>query len=69
MRRFGGVMGPMVTPFKADESLDMAGFGPTCALTCRPDSRRSGRGIHGEAALLGDDERRKLIETAGESSR
>ncbi len=25
-RRFSGVMGPMVTPFKADESLDIAGF-------------------------------------------
>ena len=25
-RRFGGVMGPMVTPFRADESVDLDGF-------------------------------------------
>jgi len=64
-RRFGGVMGPMVTPFKADESLDMAGF----EANVRADRAAGLEGVlvagsTGEAALLGDDERRVLIEAA-----
>ena len=64
-RRFGGVMGPMVTPFKADESLDIPGFEQNVR-------GHIAAGLHGvlvagstgEAALLGDDERRILTETA-----
>ena len=64
-RRFGGVMGPMVTPFKADESLDIPGFEHNVRA-------HIAAGLHGvlvggstgEAALLGDDERRTLTEVA-----
>jgi 4-hydroxy-2-oxoglutarate aldolase len=64
-RRFGGVMGPMVTPFKADESLDIPGFEQNVR-------GHLAAGLHGllvagstgEAALLGDDERRVLTESA-----
>lgn len=64
-RRFGGVMGPMVTPFKADESLDIPGFEHNVR-------GHIAAGLHGvlvagstgEAALLGDDERRTLTEAA-----
>ena len=64
-RRFGGVMGPMVTPFKSDESLDIPGFEQNVR-------GHIAAGLHGvlvagstgEAALLGDDERRILTETA-----
>ena len=64
-RRFSGVMGPMVTPFKADESLDIAGFEQNVR-------GHIAAGLHGllvagstgEAALLGDDERRTLTEAA-----
>jgi 4-hydroxy-2-oxoglutarate aldolase len=64
-RRFGGVMGPMVTPFKADESLDIPGFEQNVR-------GHLAAGLHGllvagstgEAALLGDDERRTLTEVA-----
>ena len=64
-RRFGGVMGPMVTPFKADESLDIPGFEQNVR-------GHIAAGLHGvlvagstgEAALLGDDERRILTEAA-----
>ncbi|HEX6314928.1 MAG TPA: dihydrodipicolinate synthase family protein [Gemmatimonadaceae bacterium] len=64
-RRFGGVMGPMVTPFKADESLDIPGFEHNVRA-------HMAAGLHGvlvagstgEAALLGDDERRTLTEVA-----
>lgn len=64
-RRFGGVMGPMVTPFKADESLDISGFEQNVR-------GHIAAGLHGvlvagstgEAALLGDDERRILTEAA-----
>ena len=64
-RRFGGVMGPMVTPFKADESLDMAGF--EANVRAHLAAGLEGvlvAGSTGEAALLGDDERRVLIEAA-----
>jgi 4-hydroxy-2-oxoglutarate aldolase len=58
-------MGPMVTPFHADESLDLAGFETNVRA-------HMAAGLHGvlvagstgEAALLGDDERRVLIEAA-----
>ena len=64
-RRFGGVMGPMVTPFKADESLDIPGFEQNIR-------GHMAAGLHGvlvagstgEAALLSDDERRTLTEVA-----
>lgn len=64
-RRFGGVMGPMVTPFKADESLDIPGFEQNVR-------GHLAAGLHGllvagstgEAALLGDDERQVLTESA-----
>src|SRR6188474_107723 len=64
-RRFGGVMGPMVTPFKADESLDIPGFEQNVR-------GHIAAGLHGvlvagstgEAALLGDDERRILTDVA-----
>ena len=64
-RRFSGVMGPMVTPFKADESLDIPGFEQNIR-------GHLAAGLHGllvagstgEAALLGDDERRVLSESA-----
>ena len=64
-RRFGGVMGPMVTPFKADESLDIPGFEQNVR-------GHMAAGLHGvlvagstgEAALLTDDERRVLTEVA-----
>jgi 4-hydroxy-2-oxoglutarate aldolase len=64
-RRFSGVMGPMVTPFKADESLDIPGFEQNIR-------GHLAAGLHGllvagstgEAALLGDDERRILTERA-----
>jgi 4-hydroxy-2-oxoglutarate aldolase len=64
-RRFGGVMGPMVTPFKADESLDIPGFEQNVR-------GHIAAGLHGvlvagstgEAALLTDDERRMLTEVA-----
>lgn len=62
-RRFGGVMGPMVTPFKADESLDVAGF--EANVRAHMAAGLDGvlvAGSTGEAALLGDDERRLLIE-------
>jgi 4-hydroxy-2-oxoglutarate aldolase len=64
-RRFGGVMGPMVTPFKADESLDLAGF--EANVRAHMAAGLEGvlvAGSTGEAALLGDDERRVLIEAA-----
>ena len=64
-RRFGGVMGPMVTPFKADESLDLEGY----AFNVRAHIAAGLDGVlvagsTGEAALLMDDERRILIEAA-----
>jgi 4-hydroxy-2-oxoglutarate aldolase len=64
-RRFGGVMGPMVTPFKADESLDLEGY----AFNVRAHIAAGLDGLlvagsTGEAALLTDDERRILIEAA-----
>jgi 4-hydroxy-2-oxoglutarate aldolase len=64
-RRFGGVMGPLVTPFKADESLDVTGF----ETNVRAHMAAGLEGVlvsgsTGEAALLGDDERRILLEAA-----
>lgn len=64
-RRFGGVMGPMVTPFKADESVDLEGY----AFNVRAHLAAGLDGVlvagsTGEAALLTDDERRILIEAA-----
>jgi len=64
-RRFGGVMGPLVTPFKADESLDVAGF----ETNVRAHLAAGLEGVlvagsTGEAALLGDDERRILLDAA-----
>src|SRR5688572_16568218 len=64
-RRFGGVMGPMVTPFKADESLDLPAFvANTRAHLAAGLSGVLVAGSTGEAPLLGDDERRTLIEAA-----
>jgi len=64
-RRYGGVMGPMVTPFKADESLDLDGFATNVRahLAAGLDGLLVA-GSTGEAALLGDDERRVLTELA-----
>jgi len=64
-RRFGGVMGPLVTPFKADESLDLEGFefNIRAHLAAGLDGVLVA-GSTGEAALLADDERRVLIEAA-----
>ena len=64
-RRFGGVMGPMVTPFRADESVDLDGF----AFNVRAHIAAGLDGVlvagsTGEAALLSDDERRTLTEVA-----
>src|SRR5512134_1958381 len=64
-RRFSGVMGPMVTPFKADESLDIEGF----EFNVRGHIAAGLHGVlvagsTGEAALLGDDERRILTDAA-----
>jgi 4-hydroxy-2-oxoglutarate aldolase len=64
-RRFGGVMGPMVTPFRADESVDLEGF----AFNVRAHMAAGLDGVlvagsTGEAALLSDDERRTLTEVA-----
>ena len=64
-RRYGGVLGPMVTPFKADESLDIPGFETNVRghIAAGLDGVLVA-GSTGEAALLGDDERRVLIEAA-----
>jgi 4-hydroxy-2-oxoglutarate aldolase len=64
-RRYGGVMGPMVTPFKLDESLDLEGFevNARAHLAAGLDGLLVA-GSTGEAALLGDDERRVLTELA-----
>lgn len=64
-RRFGGVMGPLATPFNADESLDVAGFEANIRA-------HLATGLHGvlvagstgEAALLDEGERRQLVEAA-----
>jgi 4-hydroxy-2-oxoglutarate aldolase len=64
-RRFGGVLGPMVTPFKADESLDLEGF--EANVRAHLSAGLDGvlvAGSTGEAALLADDERRVLVELA-----
>jgi 4-hydroxy-2-oxoglutarate aldolase len=58
-------MGPLVTPFKADESLDLAGF----EANVRAHIAAGLQGVlvagsTGEAALLGEDERRTLIAAA-----
>jgi len=63
--RFGGVMGPMVTPFKADESLDLPAF--EANVRAHMKAGLDGvlvAGSTGEAALLDDQERRVLIEAA-----
>lgn len=64
-RRFGGVMGPMVTPFKSDESLDLEGFDVNVRahLAAGLDGLLVA-GSTGEAALLSDEERRVLTEVA-----
>ncbi len=64
-RRFSGVMGPLVTPFNADESLDLAGF--EANVRAHLSAGLEGvlvAGSTGEAALLNEDERRTLIEAA-----
>jgi len=64
-RRFSGVMGPLVTPFMADESLDLAGF--EANVRAHISAGLQGvlvAGSTGEAALLGDDERHTLIAAA-----
>ena len=65
VRRYGGVMGPMVTPFKPDETLDIEGFEANVRahLAAGLDGLLVA-GSTGEAALLGDDERRVLTEVA-----
>lgn len=64
-RKFGGVLGPLVTPFNADESLDVAGF--EANIRAHFAAGLDGvlvAGSTGEAALLGDDERRQLTAIA-----
>lgn len=65
VRRYGGVMGPMVTPFKPDETLDIESFEANVRahLAAGLDGLLVA-GSTGEAALLGDDERRVLTEVA-----
>jgi 4-hydroxy-2-oxoglutarate aldolase len=64
-RRFGGVMGPLVTPFHADESLDTAGF--EANIRAHLAAGLDGvlvAGSTGEAALLDEAERRSLVAAA-----
>lgn len=64
-RRLGGVLGPVVTPFGAREELDRTGFEQN--LRAHLDAGLDGVvicGSTGEAALLDDDERRRLSESA-----
>lgn len=65
MPRFAGVLGPVTTPFHADESLDIEAFQSN--LRSHLASGLSGvlvAGSTGEAALLDDDERVQLVEAA-----
>lgn len=67
MTRFRGVMGPLVTPFHADESLDVAAF--QANIRAHIAAGLDGvlvAGSTGEAALLDDDERRRLVAAARE---
>ena len=64
-RRPGGVMGPLVTPFRADESLDVAGF--EANIRAHIAAGLDGvlvAGSTGEAALLDESERRVLVAAA-----
>jgi len=65
MTRLRGVLGPLVTPFHADESLDVAGF--QANIRAHLEAGLNGvlvAGSTGEAALLDDAERRELIAAA-----
>lgn len=64
-RALAGVLGPVVTPFDAREALDLGAFEHN--LRAHLQARLHGVlicGSTGEAALLGDDERRVLTESA-----
>jgi 4-hydroxy-2-oxoglutarate aldolase len=63
--RLEGVLGPVVTPFDADEALDLAAF----EFNLRAHLRAGLHGVlvcgsTGEAALLDEAERRRLVEAA-----
>lgn len=65
MPRFAGVLGPLTTPFHADESLDIEGFQSN--IRAHLAAGLSGvlvAGSTGEAALLDDRERVQLVEAA-----
>lgn len=65
MPRFAGVLGPLTTPFKSDESLDIEGFQSN--IRAHLAAGLSGvlvAGSTGEAALLDDAERVQLVEAA-----
>ncbi len=65
MSRFSGILGPVVTPFQDDESLDLGGF--QANIRAHVDAGLAGvlvAGSTGEAALLDDSERRRLIAAA-----
>ncbi|NUQ10977.1 MAG: dihydrodipicolinate synthase family protein [Gemmatimonadaceae bacterium] len=63
--RLEGVLGPLVTPFLADESLDVPSF--VSNIRAHLSAGLSGvlvAGSTGEAALLDEDERRTLVAAA-----
>ena len=61
-RRLGGVLAPLVTTFRADEGLDLDAFGANVRahLAAGVDGVVVA-GSTGEAALLDDDERARLV--------
>jgi 4-hydroxy-2-oxoglutarate aldolase len=66
-RRFSGVLGPLATPFRGDESLDIASLQANIRahLTAGLDGVLVA-GSTGEAALLDEGERRSAVEAARE---
>jgi len=65
MPRFRGVLGPLVTPFRADESLDIPAF--QADVRAHLEAGLDGvlvAGSTGEAPLLDEAERRQLIGAA-----
>jgi dihydrodipicolinate synthase/N-acetylneuraminate lyase len=66
-RRFSGVLGPITTPFGADESLDIASL--KANIRAHFAAGLDGvlvAGSTGEAALLDEDERTRAVEAARE---
>jgi 4-hydroxy-2-oxoglutarate aldolase len=64
VRQFTGVFGPVTTPFAADGDVDLAAFGQN--LTAHVGAGLDGvvvNGSTGEAALLDEGERDRLLET------